>query len=162
MTSQCLVDGRWTSMKILSVREVQDWYNFVGAVEKLRSGRWETPMETSLTSIVNVVFQEELGAWSHDGEGQQEVSALFIAVTVGIRLQSGSESEVRLDLKDRENQQIRLNLWRICRNIQSIHSVCRSCVWTIYEWNIQFGLDITWIMFELADLMEIGVIYYKR
>ena len=37
-------------------------------------------METSLTSIANVVFQEELGAQSHDGEGQQEVSALFIAI----------------------------------------------------------------------------------
>ena len=37
-------------------------------------------METVSTLIANVVFQEELGARSHDGEGQQEVSALFIAV----------------------------------------------------------------------------------
>ena len=34
-------------------------------------------METLLTLIANVVFQEELGAQSHDGEGQQEVLALF-------------------------------------------------------------------------------------
>ena len=56
---------------------MQNWYNFVGAVEKLGSGRWESQMETLLTSIVNVVFQEEPGTQSHDGEGQQEVSALF-------------------------------------------------------------------------------------
>ena len=55
--------------------EVQDWYNFVGAVEKLGSGRWESQMETLSTSIANVVFQEEFGVQSHDG--QQEVSALF-------------------------------------------------------------------------------------
>ena len=26
--------------------------------------------------------------------------------------------------------------------------ICKSCVWTVYEWNIQFGLDITWKMLK--------------
>ena len=58
-------------------RGVWDWYDFVGTVEKLGSSRWESQMETLLTSIMNVVFQEESGAQCCDGEEQQEVSALF-------------------------------------------------------------------------------------
>lgn len=54
---------------------VRGWYGFVGAVEELGSGKWESRMGIPSISMANVVFREGLGGRSRDEEGQREVSA---------------------------------------------------------------------------------------